>query len=243
MVDHREQIEQTSGVEQLPPLQPGRLQESIYRSLREAIMSGLLTPGAHLRQVELANHYGTSQAPVREALQRLTQEGLVETYPHRGSFVTQLSMSEVEEVYSLRAELESWAVRRFIRRMVPGDIEALVDAVDAMNDAAAVDDGLAFSEADARFHRLICQGASSTLLLQVWEPMDSRVRGMMSIANALFDAGLEFVASTHYPIIDALERRDEDLAVERVHEHLQRAWNRIQQRLEEDAASVGSISA
>lgn len=227
MVDVRDRYERVGGFDALPPLQAGRLQESIYRSVREAIMGGILAPGSHLRQVELANHFGTSQAPVREALQRLTQEGLVVTIPHKGSFVAKLSMAEVEEVYSLRAELESWAIRRLIGRITDDHLQALRDAIEAMNEAAARDDGPAVSEADARFHSIICRGAGSNLLLQVWEPIDSRVRGTMAVANALFDDGLAIVGPQHWTIVEALELRDTDLAVARIHAHLESAWNRI----------------
>jgi DNA-binding GntR family transcriptional regulator len=236
MTEVRRMGDGVSAFQHLPPLRTGRLQDSIYSSLREGIMGGLLAPGAHLRQVELANHFGTSQAPVREALQRLTQEGLVVTMAHKGSFVAQLSMTEVEEVYSLRAELESWAVRRLIDRLTDAHLAALREQIAAMDRAAAVDDGPSVSEADARFHGIICRGAESTLLLQVWEPMDSRVRGMMSIANALFDKGLTTVGPSHFPIVEALELRDTELAVVRIHEHMQAAWNRIRASLGVDAA-------
>jgi DNA-binding GntR family transcriptional regulator len=236
VTDLRRPTDGLTAFQHLPPLQTGRLQDSIYNSLRGGIMGGLLAPGSHLRQVELANHFGTSQAPVREALQRLTQEGLVVTMAHKGSFVAQLSMTEVEEVYSLRAELESWAVRRLVTRLTDQHIAALRQQISDMDRAAEVDDGPAVSEADARFHAVICRGAESTLLLQVWEPMDSRVRGMMSIANALFDKGLATVGPSHYPIVEALERRDTDLAVQRIHEHMQNAWQRIEVSLGADAS-------
>ena len=86
-------------------------QELVLGSLREAILAGVLSPGARLRQEDLAERFGTSRIPVREALRALEYEGLVASEPNRGFTVTELDADDVEEVYDLRIVLESHAVR------------------------------------------------------------------------------------------------------------------------------------
>ncbi len=90
-----------------------------------AILSGVLGPGARLRQEELAEVFGTSRIPVREALRALEYEGLVSSEPHRGFTVTALDADDVEEVYALRILLESEAVRLALPLLTDEDLEEL----------------------------------------------------------------------------------------------------------------------
>ncbi len=232
-------MKRASGIGALPPVREGGLQEAIYTTLREAITSGTLAPGERLRQLDLARQFGTSQAPVREALQRLTQEGLAVSLPNRGTAVARLSVDEIEEVYVLRAELESLAVRRFIQHATRTDLQKLRRAVKAMQTASRREDQVSFVEADARFHRIICEGSGSALLLQLWMPVDSRVRGMMSVANALFERGLPFVADMHVPILAAIEERDAARADALIREHMHRVWDEIAGKLREEVVPDG----
>ena len=82
-------------------------QELVLSSLREAILSGALPPGSRLRQERLAEQFGTSRIPVREALRALEHEGIVSSVPYRGFTVTELDADDIEEVYEMRILLES----------------------------------------------------------------------------------------------------------------------------------------
>jgi DNA-binding GntR family transcriptional regulator len=209
------------------------LQERIYSALRENIVTGNVAPGARLRELDLAAQFGTSQTPVREALRRLAQEGLVISYPRRGSYVAKLSVSEIEDVYSLRGELESWAVRRFVARAKASDFEQLRRHLDGMRQAAAANNPRAFVKADVRFHQKICTGSGSELLTQLWTFVDGRVRGMMLVANALVEPGLSYVAELHEPLLKAIEMRDAETAVALVHDHMHHVWDEIKDKIVE----------
>lgn len=201
---------------------PSRYQE-IYDRLRAAILSGALAPGARLTELGLARQFGTSQAPVREALRRLEQEGLARAFPRRGTYVTRLSAEEVEEVYSLRAELEAYAVRRYIER---ADSEALTlprRLLAELREAAARDDQAAFVEVDLRFHRALCDGPGSALLGQVWSLIDGRVRGMMAVGD-LLSGDLHRIAELHLPLVEAIEARDAPRAATLLRDHLRATW-------------------
>ena len=86
----------------------------VTERLRDGIVTGTLAPGTQLSEVELAHSFGVSRGPVREAIQRLVQEGLLRSEPHRGVFVPVLTDADVVDVYLARAALESAALRRFI---------------------------------------------------------------------------------------------------------------------------------
>jgi DNA-binding GntR family transcriptional regulator len=87
---------------------------TILAALRESIISGALAPGMLLRQTELAEEFGTSRIPVREALNSLQAEGLVQIEPNRGAYVTTLSADELREIFDLRVLLETEALRRAV---------------------------------------------------------------------------------------------------------------------------------
>src|SRR3954447_7631810 len=100
-------------------------QDVVLASVREAILSGVLEPGARLRQEELADLFGTSRIPVREALRALEYEGLVRSEPHRGFTVTSLDADDVDEVYDLRIVLETHALRLALPLLTDEDLAEL----------------------------------------------------------------------------------------------------------------------
>src|SRR5262245_23188852 len=121
-------------------------QELVLESVRKAILSGIMEPGARLRQEELAEVFGTSRIPVREALRALEYEGLVVSEPHRGFTVTALDADDVEEVYDLRILLESHAVRLALPLLTDDDLEELEGLFGEMQDAESPDAQLAARE-------------------------------------------------------------------------------------------------
>ena len=111
------------------------VQEQVVDSLRRLILDGDYSPGEKLRQDELAELLGVSPMPVREGLRLLQAEGLVEFIPRRGAFVAQLSPEEFDELYHMREELESLALRWAIRRLAPDDIANLWQMLDEVEEA------------------------------------------------------------------------------------------------------------
>jgi DNA-binding GntR family transcriptional regulator len=141
--------------------------EDAVLRLRRMILDGGLLPGARLGEVELAEQFGVSRTPVREALRRLAAEGLVELLPNRGARVTQWTPQDLEEIYELRALLESHASRRAASRVTMNDVDALEGLCEEM-DACAVDgsdDALdRLAELNGAFHQRIVDAADSPRL-------------------------------------------------------------------------------
>src|SRR5215217_912423 len=101
--------------------------DRIAETLREEILRGAVAPGQPLRQEELAERFGVSRLPVRDALLRLEAQGLVHVYPNRGAFVISLSVDEVREIYEMRILLEGDIIERAVPRMTADDWR-LIDA-------------------------------------------------------------------------------------------------------------------
>lgn len=152
---------------ELTPLSPV-VQEStpsmIASRLREAIASGVLPPGTRLSEAKLAAQLGISRGPLREGMQRLTQEGLLVSIRNRGLFVTEMTPDNIEDMYVARQAVERAAARCVLARDPAAAGAALLGVVDRMEQAARSGDVSRVSKADVEFHQtLVTQAASPRL--------------------------------------------------------------------------------
>ena len=122
---------------------------------RERILAGTYAPGAALRQDTLAAEFGTSKIPVREALVQLQSEGLIDIFPNRGFQVRPLAAGELDEIFSLRLQIEPKAVARGARLATPADHAAARKALDQLNEAMAAGEFSSSGQHNRRFHQLL----------------------------------------------------------------------------------------
>lgn len=141
-----------------PPHAPGPVSVSaIHDALRQDIIVLRLTPGARMSENELARRFGTSRTPVREALFRLVDEGLVEVLPQRGTFITRISLRAVRRARFVREALEIAIIRRAAENGLGAAALAKLDSI-IVEQAAARDEPERFTEADDAFHRAFADG-------------------------------------------------------------------------------------
>jgi DNA-binding GntR family transcriptional regulator len=196
------------------------LRERITDRLREAIVSGEMRPGQPLIETELATRLGVSRAPLREALQMLVQDGLVESVPYRGTVVRKLTHTDIIELYSFRNVLEQFAIRRIMSEgNPPEDAETLRAVYVDMLAAADAGDLRTVNELDRDFHDALIDLARHGLLHQSWRSVSLRVRQVMAIRNRQ-NSDLKQVAYNHLPIIEAISSRDEALALALIETHI-----------------------
>lgn len=142
----------------------------IARTLRRAISDGTLAPGAQLGEAALAREFGVSRGPLREAMQRLTQEGLLVSYRNRGLFVADLTPEAVEDMYLLRTTVETAALARVLELGLGEEaadrLDAAVDTMAALADEPA---SAAMVAADLDFHHELVESARSPRLSRVHE--------------------------------------------------------------------------
>jgi DNA-binding GntR family transcriptional regulator len=175
---------------------PTRLPRATYASmvterLRDSIVNGSLEPGSQLSEVELATRFGVSRGPVREALQRLIQEGLVRSEPHRGVFVPVLSDDDVRDIYLARSALETSAVQHIIDTG-RGEQAAkeLDELVKLMADSEAADDWESVGRYDLEFHTALVAATGSERLQRMFGTVISETRlclGVLTAADARSD--------------------------------------------------------
>lgn len=202
------------------------LKERILATLREAILSGELRPGQTLVETELASQMGVSRAPLREAIQILNTEGLLETIAYHGTTVKKLTKTDIEELYSLRIVLETFAIRRIISQKNPAHVQRLHELFNDMRNAADQDDIKGVNAIDRQFHDTLIELSDHKLLISTWSAVAMRVRQVMALRN-MRNSDIKQIARNHIPLIEAIENGDEEKAVEYITAHVASAGDLI----------------
>lgn len=184
----------------------------VLARLRTDLASGFLAPGDQIVQERLAERYGVSRAPLREALRLLESEGLVTHEPHRGYFVTSLSVADLHEVYRLRTLLEAEAITGAVPHLSPADIDRIEALADAIDEASGRADLASVTEANRRLHFAIFEASQMPRLIrllgQLWDATDSYRAVYFSDP-----ANLMRISAEHRQIIAALRANDTDAVV------------------------------
>lgn len=208
-----------------PPSSPfQRLPARTFRSgalesIRAAILSGALPAGSPLVERRIAEEMGISRAPVREALSKLEEEGLVVTIPYKGTFVTEVTPRTMGEILSLRPVLEQFAAERALPRLRPENLATFQATLDRMNAAADAEQIGPFHELHLEFHRQLYVLADHQLLLQFWSLMESQLRLYLRVHQRTFES-LRAYAATHAEILQALRTGEVGQVRARLVEHI-----------------------
>jgi DNA-binding GntR family transcriptional regulator len=188
----------------------------IRNVLLERILAGHYRAGERLVELQLAREFGSSQAPVREALRALEQAGLVTIRPRRGSFVSDYHARTQHEIYLVRGALEEAAVRLAMPRL-RYELSVLTGHLQGMREAAQANDIEAAVHHSVAFHRVIMQAAGNELLLRMWESLHVEIHSRKTLLLPNID--LFAVAESHKPILDAIATGDVELACRLSREH------------------------
>jgi DNA-binding GntR family transcriptional regulator len=194
--------------------------DQAYDYLKAKILSRELLPGMKLNEADLAEELGVSRTPLREAIARLTQEGLVTAHSRRGAYVTRLGRDEVLEILEVREALECMAARKAARRASREDIDALRAKLrrDGHLRNNASKQQLPTFDFHEQIVRLSRNGKLADLMDNIHNQLTILRHGSSFVAGRSADASHE-----HAQILDALESGDPDLAELRMRDHLTRA--------------------
>jgi len=190
--------------------------EVAYTVLRDAIREGRLAPGSRLVLREVADDLGMSFTPVREALQTLAAQGLVEQRPHVGTVVASFTPERAEEVYRLRAVLEPLAARLATERATDEDVARAETVLARLDDAVRHARSSAVPELNAAFHRALYAACGSPYLVEfvdrLWNGLPYQA---ISLASRAQDSHVE-----HRAILDAFRSRDAERCAALVTAHV-----------------------
>jgi DNA-binding GntR family transcriptional regulator len=195
-------------------------QEFVYSTLREAIMTCELRPGERLVIDELARQLEVSAIPVREALQLLQSEGLVQSVPHVGATVAPISHDSIREVFTVLEGLEIVATRGAAERARPEDLEALTEIVAAMDRALAESDHEQWADLNTRFHLTISRLAAMPMLQEMMErALDHWERLRRFYFSGVLVHRVEQAQQEHHGLLEAIKARDLSRLEDTIRQH------------------------
>jgi len=164
----------------LPRLSPRNMSQEVYEILKERIFSKQFVPGERLRLADIEKQMNVSRTPLKDALNRLAIEGLVEIKPSRGTFVSDPSPVEIAESFDVRRVLEVYAVELLAQRITESQLQHLRDIVQKMRTLIEIEDwGQIYQEyvaLDYQLHRLIMELAGNKPLKRLWEQVNMHVQ-------------------------------------------------------------------
>ena len=191
-----------------------------YTLILEAIDSGVYRPGDRLVESELAERFGVSRTPIREALQRLETQSLL-ARDGRSLIVASLDHNQMAELYVVRTELEGLAARLAARHATEEEIQVMRDMVS--EDRVLLDDPSALARANRRFHKMIHLASHNRFLVQQLD-LVHRSMALMATTSLAAQGRGEIALAEHKAIVDAISRRDEDAAYKALRDHISVAF-------------------
>lgn len=225
--------------------------EKAYRIIHDAIVNAQYAPGEHLKEEDLSVAIGVSRTPVREALRRLANEGLVVFTRNQGTFVSRFDLDEIDEVFELRAMLEAHGAARAASRISDAQIDRLDLLTEAMEALRGQEDGVSgsyvhdFQRLNAEFHKVIIEAARSQRLEAMLAAVIDIPLILMKHYNwrALID--LDRSCQQHRELIAAFRARDHDWAQSLMRAHVlgARGDRRFYPAVDADADAREAIQA
>lgn len=204
----------------------------ILEALRVDIISGELTAGSLLRQQLLAERFGVSRMPIREALYRLEAEGFITFTPNKGAVVAPVSAEDLREIYEMRVAAETLALRLAVPELTNTQIDRAEDLQTEMEKASLTE----FGTLNAAFHRILLLPCARPRLLAHIENLENAADRYLRVTVATLDyAGKSH--SEHRALLEACRRRDQDAAVNCLRQHIEEGGETLYRHLTQSASA------
>ena len=197
------------------------LREMVYEELKLQILTGAISPGTRMMEVELADEMGVSRTPIREAIRKLEKEGLVTIEPRKGAYASMISTEDMVEILEVRQDLEGLAAYFAADRMQPAQLEELKTVSEHYNEAVTSGSMEDMIKYDTRFHRIIVDSCHNKILVQMIEQLQELVLRFRYIYYDNFKRA-ENMPEEHAAILGAIEKNSPDEAREAADVHIDR---------------------
>lgn len=183
------------------------LREKILENIRDAIISGTLKAGSRVSEPDLAERYGISRTPIREAFRQLESEGYLTVIPRRGAVVCDFSQRDVEEFYAIKSILEGYAARRACEKLTPKEVDRLQSINDRLAELADQNDVKTFFKVHGDFHELFIKAADNEKLRELITSLVTKFQRLRFMSLSL-PGRMRISVQEHEKIIDAFRRKD-----------------------------------
>ena len=206
------------------------LRDVVFNTLRNAILTGELSPGERLLEIKLADKLGVSRTPIREAIRKLELEGLVVNTPRKGAEVANISAEDLRDVLEVRRSLEVLAIRLACDKMTEETLELLHENIDAFKHSINAKATSDIASVDVSFHDIIYKSTGNNRLIQI----------LNNISEQMYRYRFEYIKNKeawnrlveeHMNIYEAIKNRDKDLAVKSILLHIDNQERDIRKKM------------
>lgn len=203
--------------------------QAAYELVKDAIINRKLAPGTQLIESTIAEKLGISRTPVRSALKRLCDEGLIKIVINKGAFVTQPTIEEIEQAYAMRIELELIAAKWVISNAMDDEITNLKMLVDREEYAVKNRDILEYININKEFHLVLAGASNNKFLLEYIEKIIDKINVFSILYDVFYEDKLDNFKSIkdHLQIIDCIKKKDRDMLETLIKQHLNRSFHTI----------------
>jgi len=208
------------------------LREVVAETLREAIASGILRAGERLMEIQLAEELGVSRTPVREAIRKLELEGFVVMMPRRGTYVADLSIKDINEVFEIRTALDVLAAGLAAERITEEELEQLERLLVEIAELIEQGDVDKLVESDSQFHDVLYRASRNDRLVGIINNLREQFTRFRSI-SIKYPGRMQDTVNEHRRLVEAIASRDTDLAQQIAREHMENSEQTLLQDLNE----------
>lgn len=208
------------------------LREVVAETLRESIVNGTLKPGERLMEIQLAEELGVSRTPVREAIRKLELEGFVIMIPRRGTYVADLSIKDINEVFEIRTSLDVLAAGLAVERITEDELEQLERLLVEIGELIEGNDIERIVEVDSQFHDVLYKASRNDRLVGIINNLREQFTRFRSISFQ-YPGRMKVSVEEHRRLVEAIADRNTELAQQIAREHMENSEQILLQNFNE----------
>lgn len=213
------------------------LRELVCENLIDAINKGILSPGERLMEIQIAEEMGVSRTPVREAIRKLELEGFVVMIPRRGTYVANISIKDINEVYEIRSALDILAGGLAAERINDEEIEKMRELLVLIEKYAEEDNLSKVIEIDSKFHDILYTASRNERLVNIISNLREQITVIRG-KSMNYPGRLADTLNEHKEIVESIATRNVDRAEEAVRVHLENAEQTLLKAIDEGKEKV-----
>jgi DNA-binding GntR family transcriptional regulator len=202
-----------------------------YQELKRIILEGQVTPGQKLNEGEMAKALGISRTPIREAINRLEKEGLVEIFPQRGAFVVQFTEKDIHELFLIRENLEGLAARLAAEKISSSSLAKLESCIEGFKEPFQGKDIQRYAREDFKFHQTIVLLSDARRLIQLVSSLHDHIR-MFRLTTRGLSGRMKCSLAEHRTIIEALRKKEPEESEIRMRLHIRRVRDGVMENIQ-----------
>lgn len=206
------------------------LRELVCETIRQAIIDGTFSPGERLMEIQLADEMGVSRTPVREAIRKLELEGFVVMIPRRGTYVADISIKDITEIYEIRTSLDVLAAGLAAERITDEELETLNRLLVEIGQHIADNDMEKIVEVDTAFHDVLYQASRNERLVSIINNLREQLTGIRGRSMS-YPGRLIETMDEHRSLVDCIAARDVERAQEAARMHIENAEHTLMKSL------------